>query len=59
MNGSNFSQQRAAIKRPLNCQCCNKISYILSSQGDQIGQNFAIWQFFIALGNFFLEKIAQ
>ncbi len=28
-------------------------------QGDQIGQNFAILQFFMALGDFFLEKIAH
>jgi hypothetical protein len=28
-------------------------------QGDQIGQNFAIWAIFLALGEFFPEKIAQ
>ncbi len=30
-----------------------------TDQGDQIGRNFAIWAIFMALGDFFLEKIAQ
>ncbi len=28
-------------------------------QGDQIGQNFAIWVIFYGVGQFFIEKIAQ